>query len=100
MDLWPGLVPASTKTQISGYSMNGSQAKLEWITLKCTHVQLLANGVEEPAVGVDLLLVLRLDDEDDLDGDQVGAIILLLREDELGLSIDRELSGVLDLVYG
>jgi hypothetical protein len=56
---------------------------------------LAADGVEEPSVRVDLLLVLSLDDEDDLNRDQVRAIILLLGEDELGLSIDRELGGVL-----
>jgi hypothetical protein len=45
-------------------------------------------------VRVDLLLVLCLDEEDDLDRDEVE-FIALNREDELGLGIDRKLSGIL-----
>lgn len=45
-------------------------------------------------MGVDLLLVFRLDDQDDLNGDQVKRVIAL-RKYKLGLSVDGKLSGVL-----
>ena len=47
----------------------------------------LPKRIEEPAVRVDLLLVLRLDDEDELDGHEVVRVIRL-RNDELRRGVD------------
>lgn len=59
-----------------------------------TNFEHSSNRIEEPAMGVDLLLVFRLDDQDDLNGDQVKRVIAL-RKYKLGLSVDGKLSGVL-----
>src|SRR6266436_2347336 len=58
------------------------------------HLQHIANSVEEPAVRVDFLLVLCLENENDLDRHQVIRIVWV-RKDKLGRGIDRELCGVL-----
>ena len=63
MELPPGLVPASSRTQIFGFK-NATE------------------GLEEPSVRVDLFLVLRLQDEDDLNGNQVVRIIAM-RDNQL-----------------
>jgi hypothetical protein len=57
-------------------------------------LQHLADGVEEPAVRIDLLLVLCLDNEDNLDRYQIVWIVSMWK-DKLRRSIDRELRGVL-----
>ena len=57
-------------------------------------VELPSHSVEEPAVGVDLLLVFSLDDEDDLDGNEIVGIVLL-GQNELGCGVDGKLSGIL-----
>ena len=59
-----------------------------------TYLQHLADGIEEPAVRIDLLLVFCLDNEDNLDGYQIVWIVSMWK-DKLGRSIDRELRGVL-----
>ena len=57
-------------------------------------LQHLTNGVEQPTVRVDLLLVLRLDDEDDLDWHEVVRIVTV-RDDKLRCRINRQLCCVL-----
>lgn len=47
-------------------------------------------------MGVDLLLVFGLEDEDDLYGDEIVRVITVW-EDELRRSVDRNLSGVLEM---
>jgi hypothetical protein len=59
-----------------------------------THVELSSNGIEQPAMRVNLLLVLCLDHQNDLNWDQVEWVVLL-GEDELGLVVNRKLGGVL-----
>jgi hypothetical protein len=54
-----------------------------------------ADTVEEPAVRVDLLLVLGLEDNNDLDRDKI-AVATLLRKDELWLGVNGQLGSVLE----
>jgi hypothetical protein len=58
------------------------------IALRETDLQYLTNGVEQPTMGVDLFLVLGLDDEDDLDWNEI-LVIVLPREHELRDRINR-----------
>ena len=57
-------------------------------------LQHLADGVEEPTVRVNLLLVLSLNDQDDLTRDQVVGVIGLWENKGRG-SIHRQLGGIL-----
>ena len=89
MDLRPGFVPASIRTQISGC---GNACETHASSTTCvhrntTHLEHPADSIEEPAVGVDLLLVLRFDHEDDLYGHEVVRVIRL-RNDELRRGVD------------
>lgn len=59
-----------------------------------THLKHLADGIEEPAVRVDLLLILCLDNEDDGHRDEVSMIITV-RENELWRRINGKLGRVL-----
>lgn len=59
-----------------------------------TYIDHLANGVEEPPVRVDLLLILGFDAEDDLDRDKI-LLVVPVGLDELRGSVDRQLGGVL-----
>lgn len=60
-----------------------------------TYLKYFANRVEEPTVGIDLLLVLGLDYQDDGDRYQV-AVVVSMRKDELWCGIYRELRRILD----
>lgn len=57
------------RTQVSGYISH------EWmptkINVKSTHLEDLANTIEEPSMGIDLLLIFSFQNKDDLNGDQV-----------------------------
>lgn len=57
-------------------------------------LQHLADGVEEPTVRVNLLLVLSLNDQDNLTRDQVVGVIGLWENKRRG-SIHRQLGGIL-----
>ena len=57
--------------------------------------QHLADGIEQPSVGIDLLCVLLLQDENDLDWDQVGRVSRI-GLDQLRLRVYRDLSCVLE----
>ena len=59
-----------------------------------TNLKHAADGIEQPPVRVDLLLILRLDDQDDLDGNEVVGIVAM-RHHQLRCRIDRELGRVL-----
>ena len=59
-----------------------------------TYFEHLANGVEEPTVRVNLLLVLSLNDQDDLTRDQVVGVIGMWENKGRG-SIHRQLGGIL-----
>ena len=52
------------------------------------------NGIEEPSVGVDLLLVLCLQDEYDLDRHEVVRIVAN-RQDQLRSGVNGKLRGIL-----
>lgn len=58
------------------------------------YLEYFADSVEQPTVRVDLLLVLRLDDEDERDGDEVVGVFAL-RYDQLWGSIHRQLGCIL-----
>jgi hypothetical protein len=66
MDLCPGLVPASIKTQVSGCD---EDERGELGQVKKAHLEHLSNGIEQPPVRVDLLLIFGLENKNDLDGD-------------------------------
>ena len=55
----------------------------------------LANGVKEPTVRIDLLLVLCLNDEDDGHRYEVS-VVITMRKDELWRRIDGQLGCVLE----
>lgn len=59
-----------------------------------THLKYLANGVEEPTVRINLLLILRLDDEDNRHRDEVSMVVTV-RKDELWRRINGQLGCVL-----
>ena len=56
----------------------------------------LADRVEQPTMGVYLLLVLRFHDKDNLHGDQVIRVVAL-RDDQLRGRVDRKLGRVLEV---
>jgi len=58
------------------------------------HLKDFANAIEEPSMGVDLLLVFGFQDEDDLDRHEVVGVIAD-RHNQLRSSIDGKLRGVL-----
>lgn len=64
------------------------------LTAPSTYLEHFANSVEEPSVRVDLLLVLRLDDKNDLYRHQVVGVICV-RHDQLRCGINRQLGRVL-----
>lgn len=53
-----------------------------------TNLKHAADGIEQPPVRVDLLLILRLDDQDYLDRHEVVRVVTM-GNDELGCSINR-----------
>ena len=57
-------------------------------------LQHLADGIEQPTMGVDLLLIFSLDDQDELDGNKVVGIFSVW-EDKSRCGVHRELSSVL-----
>lgn len=59
-----------------------------------TYLDHLPNGVEQPSMGVDFLLVLRLQNKDKLDGDQV-VLVVWLRKHQLRCGVYRQLGGIL-----
>ncbi len=59
-----------------------------------THLQHAADRIEQPPVRVDLLLVLRLDNQDDLNGHEVIGV-LSMRDDKLGRGVHGKLGCVL-----
>lgn len=58
------------------------------------YLKYLADSIEEPSMGIDLLLVLGLQNQDDLDGHEVVGIIAN-RQNQLRSGINRELCGIL-----
>jgi hypothetical protein len=67
-----------------------------WMILlvEMTNLQVGTDRVEEPAVRIDLLLVLGLENEDDLNWYEIVRIIAL-GKNQLRRSIHRQLSGIL-----
>ena len=61
------------------------------------HLQHATDRVEQPPVRVDLLLVLRLDDQDNLDRHEVVGV-LTRRNDKLRRGVDGQLGRVLQRV--
>lgn len=59
-----------------------------------TCIKHLANGIKQPTVGIDLLLVLGFQDKNNLDRNEVVRAVLL-RQYQLGSWINRKLSRVL-----
>lgn len=59
-----------------------------------TCVEHSSDCIEEPAMRVDLLLIFRLDDQDNLNRDQVERIVAVWKH-KLGFCIDGQLGGIL-----
>ena len=57
-------------------------------------VEHLPNSIEEPTVGVDLLLILGLEDENNLHGDEIVRVFTM-GENQLWGGINGDLSGIL-----
>ena len=91
MDLRPGLVPASMRTQISGCEVLDQRFHLP---ILASHLEHLTNGVEQPSMGVNLLLVLCFDDKNNLNRHEV-VWVLAMRYDQLRGGIDGQLRRVL-----
>lgn len=61
-----------------------------------TNVKHLPNGIEEPAMGVDLFLILGLENKDELNRNEIVVLgVVSLREHKLGCGIYRKLGGIL-----
>ena len=61
---------------------------------KNAYLEHFTNSIEEPSMGIDLLLVLGLQDQDNLDRHEVVRVIVG-RQDQLRSSIDRKLRSIL-----
>ena len=53
-----------------------------------SHLQHPPDGIEEPTMRIDLLLILGFDHENNLDGNQITGISARLRKYELRIGID------------
>ena len=62
--------------------------------MKKAYLEHFTNSIEEPSMGIDLLLVLGLQDEDDLDRHEVVRVIIG-RQNQLRSSVDRKLRCIL-----
>ena len=58
------------------------------------YLQYTSNGIEEPMMRIDLLLILGLQDKNDLNRDQIVGVILV-EKDKLRCEVNRELGSVL-----
>jgi len=76
-------IDQNTNFRLTGQSVRENKSERE----SSTHVKHFTDGVEEPTVRVDLLLILGFKDKDDLDRHQVIGIVCY-RKNELGRSID------------
>jgi hypothetical protein len=59
-----------------------------------TYVDHFSNGIEQPPVRVDFLLILCLQNQNNLDGDQV-VLVTWLRQYQLRCGVYRQLGGIL-----
>ena len=69
-------------------------ARARFLNEKNAHLKHFSDSVKKPAMGIDLLLVLGLQDQDDLDRDEVVRVFVS-RQNQLRSGIDRKLCGIL-----